>query len=143
MARLTREALEAIVPILKKDKTARDAISLWLSGKSDVDATGPVVRRQVARMIEDRKSQATRSEREQLLMFAARYPPGWSASKEEEPLVERMQFRVAASQKQMILKAAKQAGVDYGEWIRRAAVMAAEREVGNGVPGPEDTTLGG
>lgn len=143
--RLTKAEIDAITPILMKDRVAKKALALWLSGQSDVQATGPVVRRQVARMVADRDSKLRRNEREQLLVFAVAFPPGANASKAEDPLSERLQFRVSAEQKEMILRAAKLEGVKDGDWLRRVACVAAERTLGGhgGISGIEDAQVGG
>lgn len=143
MAQLTKEAIDAIMPILKKDAEARKALRLYLDGKSNVEGTGPTVRRQVSRMVEDRFSSLTRTEREQLLLFAARYPPGAWTAKGEEPLTERITFRTSTSQKALVLQVAKLNKLDYGEWVRRVVVAAAEREAReHGISGTENTAVG-
>lgn len=145
--KITKETLDAILPIVLKDPKARPDFRLYLNGMGQIEAAKARVKWHAHRIINDREIALTRKERMLLLEFAAAHPPGPNAGKEEDPLIEMLSFRCSVKEKGAIVahteNAKKRTGESRSDWLRRAALLLMRIEAGEiGIPGPTNPTVG-
>lgn len=107
MQALTPEAIQAILPVLRKDATARKALQVYAGGKGTAVGLALAVRYHAARIYDEGDPELlTAKEQIQLMRFLATYGRPGNAAKTGEARVEKFTIQVTPTELGLLKDAA-------------------------------------